>query len=419
MNKFILMLAVFAGLVAAMYQATAGTYSYEASRDGAAAFFTLAKKTEDSIRKRYQSAGIMSDQTNPLSVKSKVNLLIMPGHEPGYGGAEYKDTFERELNVELAGYMRALFEQNGRFQVVVPRDNEQWSSEFKEYFEENYDAIIKFENEQQKEMAQQLSKGTVKKSENNIVHNAAPTDVAHRLYGINKWANDNDVDMAIHIHFNDYPRKNSQVPGKHTGFAIYVPERQYSNSTTTKAIADAIYKRLSKYYPVSDLPKESVGVIEEQELIAIGSHNTLDAPSMLIEYGYIYEQQFQYDDTREAMLKDLAFATYLGVQDFINQNYAPSLTYDVLSLPYTWKKSFSQKGAPRMDTYALQMALTYLGTYPPVGKTKNDCPISGAFGPCTRDALKAFQRTFNIEQTGAVGPKTLKLLNEQFTKPTM
>jgi len=30
-------------------------------------------------------------------------------------------------------------------------------------------------------------------------------DIALRLYGFNKWADENKVDAMVHIHFNDYP----------------------------------------------------------------------------------------------------------------------------------------------------------------------------------------------------------------------
>src|SRR6185436_8364106 len=134
-----------------------------------------------------------------------------------------------------------------------------------------------------------LGNGTVSKVKDGVIHNSAPPNVALRLFGINKWVNENKVDLAIHVHFNDYPRRNRSIAGEYSGFSIYVPEKQYVNSTTTLAIADSVFNRLDKYNPVSDFPKEDDGIVEEQELIAIGANDTLSAPSMLIEYGYIYE----------------------------------------------------------------------------------------------------------------------------------
>jgi N-acetylmuramoyl-L-alanine amidase len=153
-----------------------------------------------------------------------------------------------------------------------------------------------------------------------VFHNSAPRDVALRLYGITKWSSENNIDIIIHIHFNDIPRKNAKKPGDYSGFAIYVPTSKYGNSSTTRAIASKIYQSLSKYNRVSDLPGESTGLVDESELIAIGANNTSDAASMLIEYGYIYEPQFQDPYTRSEAIRHLALQTYLGLQDFFEEN---------------------------------------------------------------------------------------------------
>ena len=136
-------------------------------------------------------------------------------------------------------------------------------------------------------------------------------------------------------------------------------------------------KRLSKYNAISNMPKENSGVTEDQDLIAIGTFNTLDAPSMLIEYGYIYETQFADVKSREMILKDLAFQTYLGVQDFFDAPDNPAIAYDTVMLPHLWKDSFDIKNFDRGDVLSLQTALTVEGFYPGEGKTKNDCPITG------------------------------------------
>jgi hypothetical protein len=171
----------------------------------------------------------------------------------------------------------------------------------------------------------------------------ARTDVALRLYGINKWENENNVDIAIHVHINDNPRRNPTGPGIYSGFTMYVPEKEYTNSPTTKAVAETIFKRLAKYNPVSDLPIEDNGIVEEGDLIAIGAHNTANAASMLIEYGYIYEPQFQDKTVRLETLKDMAFQTYLGLQDFFGSGNDVSFAYDTLMLPHAWKGNLSRE----------------------------------------------------------------------------
>ncbi len=359
------------------------------------------------LKEKYNSA--------PLN-QIKVKVLIVPGHEPDYGGAEYGNLKEREMTVELSKYLSEFFYNNPHYEVIVARDGDNWNKDLKTYFENNWESIRTFVRESKNEMLTLVNNGKVAKNPEGVLHNNAPTNVALRLYGINKWANDNKIDMVIHVHFNDYPRKNHSVSGEYSGLSIYVPERQYSNSTTTRVIAKSVFNRLSKYNAVSNLPIEDSGIVEEQELIAIGSHNTLDAPSMLVEYGYIYESQFADKEIRSSTLKDLAFQTYLGVQDFFGAGNDVSLAYDTLMLPYKWDGDITKDTNDKNAVLALQTALVLEDVYPPKNKSKNDCPRSGKFGPCTANALSEFQRVNGIKnEKDRVGQETKKVLNNKYS----
>lgn len=371
-----------------------------------AAVFSSKVITVSDLKNKYNSPNLNKD---------KIRVLVMPGHEPDYGGAEYRDIKEREMTVELADYLSAFLKNNDHYEVVVPRDKKAWNPVFDKYFHDGWDDIVAFLNKNKNEMIRLINNGVLSKSLG-IEHVKVPTNVAVRLYGINKWVNENNIDIAVHIHFNDYPRRDKNNPGVYSGFAIYVPERQYSNSTTTRVIADNIYKRLAKYNATSNLPREESGVVEEQELIAIGSHNTLDAPSMLIEYGYIYEPQFADPKVRNATLKDLAFQTYLGLQDFFGAKNDVSDAYDTLMLPYKWSGEISKEKSNKQDVLALQTALLVEGLYPSKGKTKNECPRSGSFGPCTVEALSSFQKIYDITtEKGRVGSITKSVLNSRYS----
>jgi N-acetylmuramoyl-L-alanine amidase len=342
----------------------------------------------------------------------KIRVLLVPGHEPSFGGTEYGNLKERDLNVELAENLRIFLQNNSHYEVIVSRDEQSWNPDIEKYFTDNWNGISDFVKKNKSDMVRFLSNGSMKKLGGGIIHNSAPTNVAIRLFGVNKWSNENNIDIAIHIHFNDYPRSNTSIPGKYSGFTIYVPEQQYSNSTTTKVIAEGVFKRLAKYNAVSNLPKEDDGVVEDQDLIAIGSANTLDAPSMLIEYGYIYEPQFANKEVRQATLKDLAFQTYLGIQDFFGSGNDYSLAYDTLILPYLWKGEINKNTDNKNEVLALQTALMADGVYPPKNKSKNDCPRTGKFGPCTLEALNNFQNKYSIKnEKDVVGIQTQKTLN--------
>ena len=352
--------------------------------------------------------------------KKKIRVLIVPGHEPDFGGTVFNKLKERDLNVELANNLRFFLQNNGHYEVVMTRDYKSWNPIFTEYFKNNWESIISFFKESKQDTLHFISIGKITKPNAKISHNDAPQNVAYRLYGINKWGNENAVDIAIHIHFNDYARRDISSPGEYSGFAIYVPERIYANSTTTRAIAEAVFKRIAKYNPVSNLPNENAGVIDAPDLIAIGAYNTSDAASMLIEYGYIYEPQIVDERVRESTLKDFAFQTYLGLQDFFGSGNDVSFAYDTLMLPHIWNNDLTVSDSNTKDVLALQTALLIDGVYPGQGKTKNDCPRTGRFGPCTREALNVFQKKYKINgEEGMVGDKTKKVLNERYSGKTL
>ncbi len=257
---------------------------------------------------------------------TKVHILLVPGHEPNFGGAEftskkYGTLKERVMNNELAKNLYGLLQDDPHYDVTITRNNESWYPEFENYFKYNWSAIMQWQNDSHREMKHLVSIGSttalqIVATSAPVFHNTAPTNVAYRLYGITKWSNENNIDMVLHIHFNDDTKHKNGVPGKHSGFAIYVPAGQFGNSTTTKALANALFRRLKMNNVVSDLPGESSGIVDESQLIAIGANNTADAASMLIEYGYIYESQFIDPASRSLAVKKLAEQTYLGLKDF-------------------------------------------------------------------------------------------------------
>lgn len=225
--------------------------------------------------------------------------------------------------------------------------------------------------------------------------NSARSDVATRLYGVNTWANENDIDIIIHIHFNHYRGTKLDQRGKYSGLSIYIPESQYSNANASRPVAQAVYDQLTMFFASSDLPLESDGIIEDQDLISIGSFNTLNSVSMLIEYGYIYEGQFTELEVRDTAVKELAQQTYNGIMNYFNGKEASK---DIIaSLPFQWNRNLYVGTKYSADTYALQLFLTSQNLYPPESKTKNDCPISGYFGNCTQASVKQFQKENNIE----------------------
>ena len=348
----------------------------------------------DLLRARYELAGTGGE---------KVRILVMPGHEPGYGGAEYRGIREREIAVEIANKLAAELRKDPRLEVIVARGTLSWSQELSSYFEKNWKSIQKFVKTQKKTMAKLLTKGEVEDREFEVAHNTAATDVALRLYGINKWGNENDIDLAIHVHLNDNLGHGLSSPGFHSGFAVYVPDEHYGNASVSRAVGEAVVSELNHWNATSTLPIENYGVVPDQDLIAIGSNNTANFASILVEYAYIYESKISYPEARSVVTSDFAYQTYRGVEKFLG---APMVGDDTLALPYAWVTGPLKVGSSSSQAYALQVALHKLGFYPPAGELLIGCPVSGYVGECTVRALKSFQASKGLEQTGTIGPKT-------------
>ncbi len=366
------------------------------------------------------SANLRTTFDNASSTKKKLNVLIVPGHEPNFGGAEFRDILERDLNADLALYLAQYLVEDGHYEVVMTRGKDGWNPHLENYFTTNDEGIKTFVRSQKMEMLRLISEGKIIKIDDSVSHNMVPEDVGLRLFGINKWANEHKVDIVVHVHFNDIFPRGIATPGEYNGFTIYTPERQYSNSQASQDIAKNIFKRLSKMFPVSNLPGEDQGIVEEQELIAIGSSNTVDGASILIEYGYIYEPQFRTPAVRNIVLKELAFQTYLGLADFFGEASLVVGPHQSTLLPYIGNLAAEKTTHANNEVFVFQAGLQAKGFYPPQNYSQNDCPISGFFGSCTRKALDAFQREFGIGgEEGVVGPITRAQLRKLFEPSLM
>lgn len=351
------------------------------------------------------------------STQDRVRVLIVPGHEPDYGGAQFQTPngtlYERNLVAELGADLQQYLQSGGKYKVFVTRSATAWNPIFADYFSQNWNAIVAWEQASKRASSTLASLGNP--SVPPVEHITDPADVALRLYGITKWADENNIDVTIHLHLNDYPGHGAGTAGKYSGLVMYVPARQYNNSSTTQAIARTVFDRLALYNPIDNLPVESAGIIDDPELIAVGANNTAKDASMLIEYDYLYEPQFVNPSVRDLALKDLAYQTYLGLQDFFNKNTQVSVTdsYHPATL-YAWNTPVNGPGANAEDIYALQTALLMDGDYPPAGKSANDCPRSGIFGACTRAAVAEFQRKYGITGESAGGPETFAKLQRVY-----
>ncbi len=312
------------------------------------------------------------NQVRDRASKKIVNILIVPGHDDNSWGAKFGSLKEVELNRKLAHHLHQYLSKEEGINPVLASDDFGYSPIFETYFNAEKEKIQEFILKSKEEFSQKLTTEHISEVDNDF-HNPATEDVVHRLYGINRWVNTQDFDLVIHIHFNDYRGRKKSKIGKYDGFSIYTPGKLFENYELSKNVADSVFEELAQIRPVSNLKSEEAGVIEDHELIALGANETLEAGSILIEYGYIYEPIFTDPDRRGISLDYLAYATYAGIMNTLGEQAESKVS-----------PSFSiSKNKTTADNLAWQFQKALEGSYPPEGKILRDCPISGYFGKCS------------------------------------
>lgn len=356
--------------------------------------------------------GIAPNELQQRYDDRKLRISIIPGHDDETGsGARFAGLKEADVNLQLAKNLVSFFRNDGHFAVFLTRDDNGYLSWFKDYFENRREEILAFRDEARKNINTLLEQGQfVPKTI--VDHNFASAEDALKLYGINKWTQDNNIDLAIHIHFNDYPDRPWNEPGKYSGFSIYIPESQLPNHKTSRILAQSISSQLIRYFHASTNPVEKDGIIEDQKLIAIGTNGSLKNPSILIEYSYLYESPLIASaGIRRPLLNEMAYQTYRGVKLYFDPGAEPFLAPSSF-LPRRWDAPINFGVQHNPEALALQIALSQERVYPATGFDPHDCLLTGSFGPCTKGAVQAFQRKYKLPVTGGVGPLTLDTLNE-------
>ncbi len=250
-----------------------------------------------------------------LYANAPIKILLVPGHDNEVWGAQYGNTKEADMNLALGTNLFNSLQEDKRFQVHITRDKLGYTKEFNSYFTNQQVDISAFKKNAKKEMLDKIISGFfIKKI--GVPHLSVSEDISLKLYGINKWANENNIDAVIHIHFNDYPRKTKWTKGKYKGFVIYMPEEQMANAKESENLAKKIFTQLNKKYITSTYEKEKGGLIPDQTLIALGANGTLNASvrSVLIEYGYIYI--FGNSSFRHKSYKTMAKFTATGIKNY-------------------------------------------------------------------------------------------------------
>lgn len=270
-----------------------------------AAPFFAERITPEDLRKKYENG--------------QIKVLIVPGHDDELPGAQFRATKEADLNAKVARYLFDFFNNDDKFKPFITKEKDgSYSQWFLDYVSSNRKAVAAFRKKLKTIMRGAQASGDIKEQKG-IEHNSAAESTSIKLYAMNKWANDNDIDIVIHIHFNDYPNRARDKAGKYSGFAIYAPENQLPNSRASVSMALAVKKALESSFRASNLPMEQSTVIEDLDLIAVGSNASRDGVSILIEYGYIYEPQLARKDLAEEASQKYASLTYSGIKNYFEK----------------------------------------------------------------------------------------------------
>ena len=250
----------------------------------------------------------------PVQTVERISVLIVPGHDETSVGAQYGKIKEADMNLSLGTAIYELLKSDGRFDVKITRDKDGYTEEFADYFDANRGAISDFIKSSKKKLKQSITNGEFI-DKTTVPHGSADEVMALRLYGFNKWANEHNTDVVLHVHFNDYTRKSKWTMGTRKGFAVYMPDRQFPNHEVSNELAVSVFNELSTKYKTSNYYSELGGLIADQKLIAIGSYATLsrDVRSVLVEYGYIYE--FGNSKVRSQAYKTMSRLTVCGIKN--------------------------------------------------------------------------------------------------------
>lgn len=249
----------------------------------------------------------------------KIKILIVPGHEPNTGGASYRKINERDLNLQLSEILKNNLSKNTNIEVTLARDKNGWNSDLKNYVETGSTTIMSWATDTKNKMLAKVNARTIKLINPDIKHNSATYKATLYLYGTNKWINENNIDLVLHIHFNDNPKYKGKP--NYSGYCMYISDSQYGNASSSRIFANYLNDEISKIKKASNMPQEKKTIIPGQQLIAIGNYDTLKIPSVVLEYAYIYEPIMTSSSTRNIFINKAALSTATAIKKYVENQF--------------------------------------------------------------------------------------------------
>ena len=285
----------------------------QALRDQTTLINTLRQENMDLYAQIASSTATSTATTTVVVAVEPKHVLLVAGHTQSSKGAVFGSVTEYDQNYSL---MQATYEalSDMGYRVTLSHRDDDYSYRFSSYFEQYKDLILDWRETQRAGYEDEYPLGVVT---NDTDHNTASTLATLQLYGINYWANQNDIDAVIHLHFNDYPGRVSGQVGKHTGFSLFTSLKTNDNFIESFRLAKEIEKNMLHHAERSTVTRESAGVLES-ELIAVGQANSLEAPAVLIESGFIYEDKFINPAKRNTVMGQYADSIARGLDAYLS-----------------------------------------------------------------------------------------------------
>ncbi|MFW5853282.1 MAG: N-acetylmuramoyl-L-alanine amidase [Patescibacteria group bacterium] len=385
-------------------------------------FHPLGQKWWNLLSSAWAPAVVWSDITDVYAdPEQKVKVLLVPGHDNQYSGAVFGDLKEADAVLAIAEPLFDFFNQDENFEVEIIRDltTGEYQEDFEYFLKNKREDVMSFRQKGHILTQSLFNRGKI--SFEPLGSNSKTSEIAYRLYATNYWAMEKNFDLVLHIHINDQARNNLRIPGTFRGFSIFIPAADYHHHKISRQLAKSLFAGLQQFLMVSIAPGEKRGIIESDDLIATGAIGSINIPSVLLEYGYIYESVFRKPEVRELAGREMAWYTYLSTKaSLAGEDPVKSLALSPTALAdYSIGRDLKYGLRDDQAVYLLQRRLQIRGFYPPAGRSLAECPVNGNFGPCTQAAVIAFQerhRSFVLEPfgltqgTGVVGERTRRVL---------
>ena len=236
------------------------------------------------------------------------SVLIVAGHTARSPGTTFGSTTEYMLNYEVMQRVGKLLSEDNRYNHTLSHKGDDYNQTLLDYFSANEARIIAFKDQKKREYVREYPLGL---TTNDTDHNHATPRGIIELYGVNKWLSEQGIDLAVHVHFNDYPGRLQNAAGYHEGFSIFIPPKTNDHFVESYRFAKLLESEMLKHSMRSTVARESTGILES-ELIATGHRNTVNIPSVLLEGGFIYEEKLN-DSRRDQSLDEVARSIYRAI----------------------------------------------------------------------------------------------------------